>query len=241
MKPASAPRDLTTRLVSIRDEAAGAKTFRLAVPDDFSFVPGQWVMIQFPDKAEKASAYSISSSPYEAGQIALSFCKVGPLTQRLFDAQPGQELLLRGPYGKWLYDDAIAHAVLITDGTGITPYRAMGRYVIDAGLPNRLTFMYSARTPEHFLYEKDLAAFAAHGFKVHRTVTHPEEGKGVWNGATGELTVGLLEKEVDGFKEATYYLCGPKSLVEKFKKDLPSRGISEKQILFEAWGDYSWD
>src|SRR5206468_11636607 len=73
VKPPSAPRDLTARLLEIHDEAAGARTFRLSVPDDFCFIPGMWVMIQFPDKKEHASAYSISSSPLAKGHIDLSF------------------------------------------------------------------------------------------------------------------------------------------------------------------------
>ena len=52
MQP-SAACDLVARLLEIHDEAAGARTFRLSVPDDFSFIPGMWVMIQFPDKAEQ--------------------------------------------------------------------------------------------------------------------------------------------------------------------------------------------
>lgn len=240
MKPPSAPRDLTARLLEIHDEAAGARTFRLSVPDDFCFIPGMWVMIQFPDKKEHASAYSISSSPLAKGHIDLSFCKVGPLTQRLWDAAPGQELLLRGPYGNWRYDGSISHAVLVTDGTGITPYRAMGRFVMENGLPNTLTFVYSARTEKHFLYHDDLAKFEKHGFTVHRTVTHPEESEG-WNGPTGHIDGALLEKVVHGFKGASYYLCGPKTLVNGVKEDLLSRGIPAKQILFENWGDYKWD
>ena len=240
MNDASAPRDLTTTIVSVRDEAAGARTFRLAVPPDFRFIPGMWVMLQFPDKAEKAGAYSISSSPFEAGQIALSLCKVGPLTQRLFAAAPGQELLLRGPYGKWLYDERAPHAVLITDGTGITPYRSMGRYVMDAKLANTLTFLYSARTAEHFLYHDDLDKFEKHGFKVYKTVTHPEEG-GVWNGPTGPVTIGTIEREVKDFMSAHFYLCGPKSLIDGLKESLLARNIPREQLRYENWGDYTWD
>lgn len=239
MQP-SAPRDLTTRVVSVRDEAAGAKTFRLEVPGDFRFVPGMWVMIQFPDKREHASAYSISSSPLQDGSIDLSFCKVGPLTQRLWETRPGQELLLRGPYGNWRYDGSLAHAVLVTDGTGITPYRSMARYVIEKGLANKLTFVYSARTEKHFLYHDDLEAFRRHGFKVYQTVTHPQEGTG-WNGPTGEITVATLAREVDDFANATFYLCGPKGLVEGLKGSLLARGIPREQLRFENWGDYKWD
>jgi Na+-transporting NADH:ubiquinone oxidoreductase subunit F len=237
---ASPARDLTARLVEIHDEAAGAKTFRISVPEDFAFVPGMWVMVQFPDKREQAGAYSISSSPLAKGHIDLSFCKVGPLTQRLWEARPGQELLLKGPYGNWRYDDGLAHAVLVTDGTGITPYRSMARYVLETRLKNKLTFVYSARTEKHFLYHDDLAKFERHGFKVYRTVTHPEECAG-WKGATGSINGELLKREVDGFADASYYLCGPKAFVQGVKEDLLSRGIPAKQILFENWGDYKWD
>lgn len=226
-----------TKVLGVYDEAAGIRTFRLSVPEDFTFVPGMWVMLQFPDRAEKANAYSISSSPFQHGWIEVSLSKVGPLTQRLFELKGGETLLLKGPYGKWLYRDDARHAVLITDGTGITPFRAMARYVMDKKLPNKLTFLYSARTPEHFLYHKDLDIFRAAGMKVYQTVTHPEN----WNGPTGPVTIETIEREVPDFLSAHYYLCGPKTLVETLDKALLEKGVPKELIHYEKWGDYTWD
>lgn len=211
-----APPDLAARILQTRHETPGAVTLKLSVPPAFTFIPGQWVMLQFPDKAEKANAYSMASSPLEKGVIELSLRPVGAFSEKLCAAGAGQDLHLRGPYGKWVYDDSIEHAVLICEGTGLAPYRSFGRYVRDKGLKNRLTFIYEQ---PHLL---DTAEMTEAGFAVH--TAH-----------------GALDQQVNGWKSAHYYLCGAKALVDRFKVNLASLGIPADQIHFETWSDYAWD
>jgi ferredoxin-NADP reductase len=240
MSPVDPPaRELDAKVLGVYEEADGVKTFRLEVPPDFAFTPGMWVMIQFPDAREHASAYSLSSSPFEKGYVEISLSKVGPLTQRLFELRGGETLKVRGPYGKWLYRDDARHAVLISDGTGMTPFRAMARYVLDKRLPNTLTILYSARTPAQFLYAKDLARFAEAGIKVYRTITHPEATTR-WDGPVGPIDISVIEREVAGYRDAHYFLCGPKTLVEQLTEQLLSRSIARDRIHYEKWGDYEW-
>lgn len=228
-----------TKVVGAYDESgAGVRTFRLSVPADFEFRPGQWVMLQFPDRAEKASAYSISSSPFERGYIEISLCRVGALSERLFALHGGEELILRGPFGKWTYDDEARHAALITDGTGLAPFRSMARYVLDKKLPNALTIFHSVKTPDLFFYEKDVRRFQEAGIKVYRTITHADPS---WTGARGPLTLETLRANAPHFAASHFYLCGPKTLVETLDRDLLASGIPKERVHYEKWGDYKWD
>ncbi len=239
-----AAQERSARVIGAYDESgAGVRTFRLTVAADFEFRPGMWVMLQFPDRAEKASAYSISSSPFERGYIEISLCKVGPLSERLFALSGGETLLLRGPFGKWVYDDEARNAALITDGTGLAPYRSMARYVLDKKLQNSLTIFHSARTPDLFFYEKDLTRFEESGIKVYRTITHPElmTPQQSWSGPRGVIDIGVLRREVADFPSSHFYLCGPKTLVESLDRDLLAAGIPQERIRYEKWGDYKWD
>lgn len=237
---ASRPRTLQSRVLKAAEECREVRSFRLEVPEDFSFVPGMWVMLNFPDSPKLARAYSISSSPFEKGYIETSANKVGPLTSRLFELKEGETLTLRGPYGKWIYQDDLRHAVLISGGTGITPLRSMCRYVLERKLPNKLTLLYSSKTPSEILYRGELARFAEQGIKVYLTVTRPQAMKPgeAWGGPTGRLDIDVISREVEDFSEARYYLCGPISLVEDLTAALLAAGIPRKRIRYEKWGDY---
>ena len=232
----SQPRHFPSRVISTADECANVKTFRLAVPDDFAFVAGMWVMVNLPGKPEESRAYSMSSSPLAKGFIEISLNKVGDFSAQMFALKEGDAVELKGPYGKWHYDDEIEHAVLISGGTGLTPFRAMGRYVLEKGLPNKLTILYSVKTPGDILYSADLEAFKAAGFKVYVTVTR--EGGASWEGPSGRLGFDVISAQVPDWESAHFFFCGPKSLIDELSSALESRGVARENIHREKWGDY---
>lgn len=236
MNPApSQPKHFPARVLSTADECADVRTFRLEVPADFSFIAGMWVMVNFPDAPQESRAYSMSSSPLQRGAIEISLNKVGGFSARMFVLKAGDTVELKGPYGKWRYDDEIEHAVLISGGTGLTPFRAMGRYVIEKGLPNKISILYSVKTPDAILYAKDLDAFRAAGFTVYVTVTRGGE---CWKGPTGRIDVGVIQKQVPDWATADYFFCGPKSLIDELSAALETQGVARENIHREKWGDY---
>lgn len=237
---ASPPKAFESKVLGVREECAGVRTLALSVPGDFSFLPGMWVMLNFPDASKPARPYSISSSPFEKGLIELSMNRVGPLTERLFTLKGGETVELRGPYGKWVYREEERPAVFISGGTGLTPFRSMCRYALEKKLPNKITILYSVKTPDGILYRQDLARFEAAGIKVYVTITRPEEKEPnrAWPGPVGRLDIRAIRREVEGFAQASYYLCGPISLVEGLTAALQQAGIPRERVHYEKWGDY---
>lgn len=211
-------------VLEVKDECPGVKTFRLSVPRDFSFSPGMWVMLHFADNPKISRAYSISSSPFEKGYIDISLNHVGEFTSRLLALKPHDLIVLRGPFGKWIYTDEATPAALITGGTGLAPFRSMARYVLAKGLPNKLHIFYSAKTPSAILYRNDLSEFRRRGIAV--TIEK--------NRIDGEL----LSRRLPGFGATYFYLCGSVSMVETLARDLKKRGIPRERIRYEKWGDF---
>lgn len=240
MAVAIAPRSWRAKLLKIADEAPGVRTFRFEAPPDFEFFPGMWVMISFSDEPEVSRAYSMSSSPLERGYIELTLSKVGKFTARLFDLAPGAYLKLKGPYGKWHYDDGVSRAVLVSGGTGITPLRSMARYVLGKPLPgNSLSIFYSAKTPDDVIYRAELEQLARQGVKVWITVTRPASEHGrPWTGPTGRLSAELIRREAADFDSAVFFICGPNSLVSDIAGGLRALGVAPERIRHEKWGDY---
>ncbi len=234
--PAFAP-----RLLAARAEVPGVSTFRFASPAGFAFVPGQFAMFHFEDDPKTWRAYSLCSAPARAAEFfEVTVGMVGPFSDRLGKLTPGGEhgLVVRGPFGKWIYDGSASHAVLISGGTGITPFRAMCALKLDGGKAGRLTVCYSAKTPDDLVYRSEYAAWKEAGIVVHPRITRPQEAKVPWNGLTGRWTPAELLEIADG-AAAVFYLCGPNKMVQELREGLQARGVPAENVRTEKWGDYT--
>ncbi len=224
-------------------ENADVRTFRLRLPNgaDFSFQPGQFMMFSFPGASAPTRAYTIASSPLDRGYIEITLNRVARFTEHMFALEPGDVLNAKGPYGKWFYTDDVRHGVLISGGTGITPFRSIARYVLQKGLPNRITILYSTKTLADMIYREDWAALEGRSnFKIVHTVTRPHlmEDRAAWTGPTGRISLEMIRREVPDFHEAHYFLCGPNQLVETASKELGAAGVAKERVRYEKWGEF---
>ncbi len=213
------------RLLSARDVVPGVRLFRFASWPGFSFLPGQFVMLHFADDPKTWRAYSVCSAPRDGKEFfELAIGMVGPFSDRLGALTPGGEhgLVARGPFGKWTWDGS-GHAVMISGGTGITPFRAMA--LLGKG---KATLWYSAKTGTDQLFRDEYDAWRAAGVEVNVRSTR-EGGSRL---AASEIAAGDRP-------EKSYYICGPKGLVEDMRGGLASAGIAPERIRTEKWGDYT--
>ena len=89
----------------ITQEAVGErpiKTFKLVLEDEeirnnFSFIPGQCIMVSLFGTGE--CFFAISSSPTQKEYLEVSVLKLGKVTTELHQFEPGDTVGLRGPYG----------------------------------------------------------------------------------------------------------------------------------------------
>jgi len=218
-------------LIWSKDAAPGIKMFRFASPDGFEFTPGQFVMLHFNDDPKTWRAYSICSSPKAAKEyLEVTVGMVGPFSERLAALAPGRDagLVARGPYGKWVYDGTIPHAVLVSGGTGVTPFRAMCLLKVDTGTKGKITLCCAAKTPEGLLYRSEYSSWKEHGINVNERVTQPGER---WTAAS------VFAAANDA--AAVYFLCGPNKMVGELRDGLQRLGVRSDNIRTENWGDYT--
>ncbi|MFI5347724.1 MAG: FAD-dependent oxidoreductase [Elusimicrobiota bacterium] len=228
------------RLLSSRDEAPGIRTFRFQSPPGFAFIPGQFVMFHFSDDPKTWRAYSICSSPAKAALwFEITVGMVGAFSDRLGFLTEGGEhgLTARGPFGKWIYDVNAPHAVLVSGGTGVTPFRAMCLMKANRHAPGKITVCCSAKTPGLLLYQNEYDAWRKAGVVVFPrvTATPPPD----WNGLTGRWTADAVIAASGSDASAVYYLCGPNKMVQELREGLAAKGVPLEQVRTEKWGDYA--
>ena len=95
-------------ITDVRIDTPDVKTFRVVTPDDkkaFDHKPGQCAMLSIPGGGE--AMFSITSSPTNTEFMEFSIKKCGCVTDWLHQAEVGQQLTIRGPYGNpFPVDDA---------------------------------------------------------------------------------------------------------------------------------------
>jgi ferredoxin-NADP reductase len=213
-----------SRILGSSRETGEVRTIKLEVPPGFHFTPGQWVMLNFEDDPKTSRAYSIASSPLETGAIEVTLSRVGDFSERLFRLGTGGTIVVRGPYGKWIWRDDVTKAALVSGGSGVGPFRSMIRYALGKKLPVALSLFYALDHTGEVIYEKELAEFEKAGVKVRILKTAP--------------TADSLAAELPDAADTDFFLCGPTKLVAELTEGLAAQGVPRAKIHFEKWGDY---
>ncbi len=219
------------RVVDRRDETHDSATLRLEPVDAAlpAFLPGQFTMLYARGVGE--IAISISGDPSaDGGALTQTIRDVGAVSRALHQAQPGDVVGVRGPFGTtWGLDTAVGHdLVIVAGGVGLAPLRP----VLFGALANRdayrhVTLIAGARAPGEFLFTDQLTLWSARpDLVVEQTVDVPAEG---WTGPVGFVTEPLARLALDPDRTIAF-LCGPEPMMRFSANVLLGKGIPAMSI-----------
>lgn len=227
---------------TVTTELPDTKTLRLQWPDGYDpdFQTGQFITIYWADAPEYKRAYSLSSCALDRGFYEVTVKREGKMGTRVVDwAKPGNKLLVLPPAGKFLPDFAPGRElVCIAGGSGVTPFRAFAREATRRALPNKITVLYSVRTTNDIIFEREFRelALANANFNFYVTCTrlHPDDK---WTGRRGRIDAAWVREQIHDLANTTFYACGPNPLVE-FAEQLVIHelGVPKAQMKTEKWG-----
>jgi ferredoxin-NADP reductase len=233
---------------SVRDETPIDRTFALPVPAGeeavFRFLPGQFVTVSDPDddvKPPRKRAYSISSSPTEAGAggvIEISVRDMGDFGSRCFHFSAGKALDVLPPRGKFTLDVGGADdLLLLAAGSGVTPFRSFIRALSSTAATRSTTLAYSAQVPDHLLFDSEFRAVAARSpwFHYVSTVTRlaPDAA---FAGRRGRIDLDLVRSLVRDPARTLAYACGPAAFVTSALDLARAAGVTAERTRREVWG-----
>ena len=69
------------------------------------------------------------------------------------------------------------------------------------------------------------------GIKVIYIITHKDNVPSQWKGETGYLSEEMIQKYVADSKERIYFISGPNTMVEAYKKVLRKMNIRRSSIV----------
>lgn len=221
-------------------------SFKTTRNQGFRFKNGHFTMIGIEHKGKPLMrAYSLASANYE-DELEFFSIKVpdGPLTSRLQNIQPGDELLVNSKATGTLVQDNLLpgkNLYLIATGTGLAPflsiirdpetYETYDRVILTHGCREVEELAYQELITQHLPEHEYLGQDVREKLIYYPTVTRE---KYVNNGRlTDLLRTGKLEKDIGlpavNPDDDRFMICGSPSMLKEISALLDERGFRESR------------
>jgi ferredoxin-NADP reductase len=229
----------TATVGPVTDETPTVRTLRLEVPDWPGHRAGQHVDIRLTadDGYQAERAYSIASAPGEPLTITVERLDDGEVSPYLTEeAQPGDQLEVRGPIGGYFVWEAESGGPLLlaAGGSGVVPLRAIVRHRYRTGSSVPVKLLYSSRSWEDVIYSSELD-FPPDGVEVIHALTRSQPPS--WHGYARRVDRQMLaEVAWPTADRPLAYVCGPTSFVESVAAGLVELGYPAERVKTERFG-----
>lgn len=218
-------------ITRIIDETPDIKTFHVTCPGGKPFVPrpGQLAMVSLPAVGE--AMFSVSGQGQE--HLEFSIKRVGSLTDALHEAEEGQMVGLRGPYGNGFPLDFCQgrDLLFIGGGIGLAPLRSLINHCFqhreDFG---RIQIVYGARSYADLVFKDEIFNEwpGEKDTEVYITVDTAEGSD--WQGHVGFVPAYVEELNPDPAGKVTI-TCGPPIMIKFVLQALEKMGYQDNQVI----------
>lgn len=223
----------TVPVVEIIPETPDTQTLRLGTY--FPYKAGQAISLLIPGDPKKRY-YTISSSPTEKGRIDITIKadRENKLYESLFSLKKGAQVDIEGPMGSFTLQEPLEGPYyFLAGGSGVTPFRAMIKFIQDTRPSTKTWLFYSIRTPDDLIFREQFLAWSENpDFRFVPTYTRTTDDD--IEGETGRIGEALLRKHVP-LLEGTFFLCGPKEFVTDMERVLIQLRVPAAHIRREQW------
>ena len=220
-------------VTEIRVDTPDIKTFRVEALEGgkcFEHMPGQCAMLSIPGVGE--AMFSITSSPTVKEYQEFSIKKCGCLTSWLHQMDVGQQITIRGPYGRpFPVDDELKgkDLLFIAGGVGLAPLHSVINYVLDKrDSYGKVDVVYGSRSKEDLLDLEEIQTRwmdPKNDIDVHLTIDRAQEG---WDGHVAFVPTYVKELGFDPNK--TVLVCGPPIMIKFVLQALTELGFEKTRI-----------
>jgi NAD(P)H-flavin reductase len=209
-------------------ETPTIRTFVLRPAEPVRFRAGQFVQLYVPGLGE--APFTPSSSPSQPELLEVTVLRAGRVTAALHDLLVGDEIGVRGPFGRGYPLERLEgrEVVVVGGGVGLAPLRSL-LYALfeETGLVRRISIRYGARAPQELCFRNQYAGWAARpSVDFTPTIDRPAAG---WTGHVGLVTTLLEGLDVD-VKSAYALSCGPEIMLKFVARKLVDVGFPPQHV-----------
>ncbi len=197
----------------------------LEKPEDFTYLPGQYVDVLL----ETTSAgYSLVSTPSDK-DLRIIYRKTGDAPTFLLKRKKGDELRIRGPLGNFVMPDESHEIMYLASEIGITPIVSHLRHVMAENLFNeyKITLWWELQDKTHNFLESECEEWKKK-FNVH--VLYKDSGE-------KSRIIEHMEEIIKGDSDKRmYYFSGPTEFVQEIERFLARNKIPLERTVKEDSG-----
>jgi sulfite reductase subunit B len=219
------------RILRIKKLTDTEKLFEIALMDGgrLDHEPGQFVMVSLFGIGE--APISVSSSPTRRDSFDLCVRAVGKVTNSLHELKTGNQIGIRGPYGKGFPIRILEgnDLLIVAGGLGIAPLRSLITYVIDNRRDfGRVYVLFGCKGPSELLFRDELEYWNERmDIRYACTVDHADPD---WAGNVGIITTLIPGVDIEPSKTFAA-VVGPPVMYRFVIKEILAKGVPERQVL----------
>lgn len=210
------------------EESPTIKTFFVRPKEAIPFSTGQFVEVTVPGVGE--CPFTPSSDPDIHEKMEITIMSVGRVTSILHKMKSGEEIGIRGPYGKgYPLDDFKGKEIFIVGGgVGLAPLRSLLYALFNRQKDFKKIYLrYGARTPNDIIYKSEIPEWQSkYNLDTVLTVDKAQDG---WKGNVGVVTTILNEIPCD-LKNSVAIVCGPPIMMKFTTFKLLEKGFAPNDI-----------
>jgi benzoate/toluate 1,2-dioxygenase reductase subunit len=227
--------DLAAEVIAVEQLSASTISLALKVHDAgrLAFLPGQYVSIRVPGTME-TRAYSFSSPPgTETATFLIRNVPGGVMSSYLTGrAQPGDQVVLRGPLGSFYLRDLKRPVLMLAGGTGLAPFLSMLGQLAASGSAQPVHMIYGVTNDSDLVEIAALEEFARRIPNFTFATCVADEGSN--HPLKGYVTHHLTAEHLNA-GEVDVYLCGPPPMVEAVRTYFRDKGVNPVNFHYEKF------
>ncbi|HEX2847198.1 MAG TPA: flavodoxin reductase [Chitinophagaceae bacterium] len=199
----------------------------LAKPAGYTFTPGQATEISINKPGWDTEKRPFTFTCLPADDHLEFTIKTYPdrkgVTNELLKLKPGEELIIRDPWGAISYK---GEGVFIAGGAGITPFIAIFRHLEKENKLNGNQLLFANKMKGDIIIEDELKRMLG---KNMVSILSGETREGY---LSGYITKDILSKYVQQ-DNRKFYVCGPPPMMDMVLKQLSDLGITDQAVVME--------
>lgn len=217
---------IAATLIDKKEEVLDIVTLSLKMEEDvpFEFEFGQFNMLSLLGVGEVA----ISIMGWKDGLLQHTVRSVGRVTHALAALEPGQQIGIRGPFGKgWPLKEAVGKdVVFITAGLGCAPVVAAIKYAVQHRQDFRkIVILQGVKHHQDMLWLPQYEVWRdQHNCQVLLAASEEEKSKRHWK--LGVVTE-LLENADFAIDNCIVMMCGPEIMMRAAIQNLDELGVAD--------------
>lgn len=203
-----------------------------------AYLPGQFSFITIfsPLISREEHPFTIASAPTRPSSFEFIVRTTGDWTGQLKNIQPGDRVLMNGPFGLFSHSQLPEEkeVIMIAGGIGATPMLSMLRYMADRKDQRKITLIWSNQTRRHIILQHEFRNLEAQlkGLRIFYILTRDFE-YGCEKGRLDRLKLERLTSDCGN--SSAVFVCGPDQMMKAVKNFLVSLGFSQRMIFLERF------